>query len=62
MKGKDGDLAFTEQHRKIIFTEQDRKNQMERVMNKENKWDQITYVDVVEGPTEKVTVEEVMTA
>ena len=31
-------------------------------MNEENEWDQITAMDVVEGPIEKVTVEEVMTA
>ena len=31
-------------------------------MNEENEWDQIIDVDVVEGPIEKVTVEEVMTA
>ena len=53
MKGKGGNLAFTKQDRKI---------HSERVMNEENEWDQITDVDVVEGPIEKVTVEEVMTA
>ena len=50
-------VAFTEQDRKIISEEH-----MERVMNEENERDQITDVDIVEGPTEKVTVEEVMTA
>ena len=49
--------AFTEQDRKIIWEEH-----MERVMNEENERDQITDVDIVEGPIEKVTVEEVMTA
>ena len=31
-------------------------------MNEENEWNQITDVDAVEGPIEKVTVEEVKTA
>ena len=57
MKGKDGNLAITEQDRKIIW-----KENMERVKNEENEWDQIPDVDVVEGPVEKVTVEEVITA
>ena len=57
MKGKDGNVAFTEQNRKIIW-----KEHMERVMNEENEWDQITAMDVVERPIEEVTVEEVMTA
>ena len=57
MKRKDGNLAFTEQHRKTIG-----KGHMERVMNEENEQDQITDMDVIEGPIEKVTGEEVMTA
>ena len=48
MKGKDGNLAFTEQDRKTIW-----KEHMERVMNEANEWDQITNVDVVEGPKQK---------
>ena len=35
---------------------------MERVIIEEDEWDQITDVDVVERPIEKITVEEVMAA
>ena len=57
MKGKNGNLAFTEQDRRIIW-----KEHMDMVMNEENEWGQITDVDLVEEPIEKVTVEEVMSA
>ena len=35
---------------------------MKKIMNVENKWDQMVEVDMVEGPVEGVTDEEVMEA
>ena len=35
---------------------------MEKIMNKENEWDQIVETDVVEGPVEKVARNEVVKA
>ena len=57
IKGKDGNLAFTKRDKKIIW-----KEHIKRVMNEENEWGQITDVNVVEGPIEKVTFGQVMTA
>ena len=38
------------------------KEHMKKIMNVENKWDQMVEVDMVEGPVEGVTDEEVMEA
>ena len=57
MRGRDGRLAFSEKDRGRIWREH-----MEQIMNEENEWDQITQVDVVEGPIERVTREEVTKA
>ena len=35
---------------------------MERIMNEENEWDQTVEADVVEGPVERVSREEVVKA
>ena len=35
---------------------------MEKIMNVENEWDQMVEADMVEGPVEGVTDEEVMEA
>ena len=45
MRDKDGRLGFCETDRKNIW-----KEHMEKIMNEENSWDQITDVDMVEGP------------
>ena len=51
---------------KTKLTTEDRekvwKNHMENIMNKENEWDHMSEVDVVEGPIEKVTQDEVLKA
>ena len=35
---------------------------MEKIMNDENEWDQIMKADVVQGPFERVTREEIVEA
>ena len=55
MRRKDGGLAFSEQDRIRVW-----KHHMEEIMNVENVWDERTEVEVVEGPIEKVTCEEVV--
>ena len=35
---------------------------MEKIMNVENEWDQMAEADMVEGPVEEVTYEEVIKA
>ena len=49
---------------KLSFSEKDRgkvgKEHMERIMNEENDWDQRVDADVVEGPVERVSREEVV--
>ena len=35
---------------------------MEKIMNEENKWDQMVETDVVEGPVEKVARNEIVKA
>ena len=57
MKGKDGRLLFSEKERGRLW-----KDHMEEIMNVENIWDQMTEVDVVEGPVERVTQDEVVSA
>ena len=57
VRGSDGRLGFSEKDRGNIW-----KNHMEKIMNEENDWDQMTDVDVVEGPVEGVTREEIIKA
>ena len=57
MKDKDGRLVVREKDRGKLW-----KENMEMIMNVENGWDQMVEVDVVEGPVEGVTDEEVMEA
>ena len=55
MRGKDGRLYFSERDRGNVW-----KDHMEEIMNEENDGDHVTEADVVEGPIENVTREEVM--
>ena len=56
-KDKDGRLVVSEKDRGKLW-----KEHMEKIMNVENEWDQMVEVDMVEGPVEGVTDEEVMEA
>ena len=51
---------------RLSFGEKDRgkvwKEHMERILNEENKWDQNVKADLVEGPVERVSQEEVVKA
>ena len=51
-------------NRRLNFSEIDRgrvwKEYMERIMNEENEWDQNVQADLVEGPFERVSQEEVV--
>ena len=57
---------MTDKDRKLVVSEKDRaklwKKHMEKIMNVENEWDQMINADMVEGPVEGVTHEEVMEA
>ena len=57
MRGKDGRLSFSATDRRKSW-----KEHMEKIMNEENEWDNMTEVDVVKGPIEKVAREEVVQA
>ena len=57
MRGKDGRLGFSEKDKKRIW-----KNHMEEVTNKENDWDHVIAVSVIEGPIKNVTREEMAIA
>ena len=57
MKDKDGKLVVSEKDRGKLW-----KELMEKIMNVENEWDQMVEADMVEGPVEGVTDEEVMEA
>ena len=57
MKDKNGRLVVSEKDRGKLW-----KEHMEKIMNVENKWDQMVEVDMVEGTVEGVTDEEVMEA
>ena len=57
MKDKDGRLVVSEKDRGKLW-----KEYMEKIMNVENEWDQMVEADMVEGPVEGVTDEEVMEA
>ena len=52
-----GRLAFSEDDRKRVW-----KEHMEKIMNEENVWDQVTDADMVEGPIERITPAEVLKA
>ena len=57
MRGSDGRLNFSEKDKGRVW-----KEHMERIMNEENEWDQNVQADLVEGPVEKVSREEVVQA
>ena len=57
MKDKDGKLVVSEKDRGKLW-----KDYMEKIMNVENEWDQMAKADMVEGPVEEVTYEEVIKA
>ena len=57
MKDKDGRLVVSEKNRGKLW-----KDHMEKIMNVENEWDQMAEADMVEGPVEEVTYEEVIKA
>ena len=57
LRGGDGRLGFTGEDRAKIW-----KEHMEKIMNKENKWDRMVETDVVEGPVEKVARNEIVEA
>ena len=66
--GKDveGGICMRGSHGRLNFSEKDRgrvwKEHMERIMNEENEWDQNVQADLVEGPVERVSREEVAKA
>ena len=53
-------------HERLSFSEKDGgnvwKEHMERIMNEENEWNQTVEADLVEGPVERVSREEVVKA
>ena len=55
MKDKDGRLVVSEKNRGKLW-----KKHMEKIINVENEWDQMVEVDMVQGPVEGATDEEVM--
>ena len=57
MRGSDGRLSFSEKDRGRVW-----KEHMEKIMNEENEWDQSAEADLVEGPVEGVSREEVVKA
>ena len=57
MRASGGRLNFSEKDRGKIW-----KEHMERILNEENEWDQNVKAEMVEGPVEKVSREEVVKA
>ena len=57
MRGSDRRLNFSEEDRGRVW-----KEHMERIMNEEYKWDQNEQADLVEGPVERCSGEEVVKA
>ena len=57
MKDNDGRLVVRKKDRGKLW-----KDHMEKIMNVENEWDQMAESDMVEGPVEEVTYEEVIKA
>ena len=66
--GKDieGGGCIKDKDRRLVVSEKDRgklwKEHMEKIMNVENEWVQMAEADMVEGPVERVTDEEVIEA
>ena len=50
IRGSDGRLHFSEKDRGKVW-----KKHMEKIMNKENEWDQNVKAELVEGPAERVS-------
>ena len=67
-EGRDieGGVCMKDQHGRLVVSEKDRgklwKEHMGTIINVENEWDQMVEADIVEGPVEGVTDEEVMEA
>ena len=57
MRGSDGSLNFSEKDRGKVW-----KEHMERIMNEENEWEQNVKAELVEGPVERISWEEVVKA
>ena len=57
MKDKDGRPVVSEKDRGKLW-----KDHMEKIMNVENEWDQMAKADMLAGPVEEVTYEEVVKA
>ena len=57
LRGGDGRLDFIEKHRAKIW-----KENMEKIMNEDNKWDRMVETDLVEGPVEKMVRNEIAEA
>ena len=57
MRVSDGRLNFSEKDRGKVW-----KKYMERIMNEENEWDQNVKTELVEGPVERISREEVVKA
>ena len=55
MRGIAGRLNFSEKDRGKVW-----KEHMEKIMNEENEWDQNVKAELVEGPVERVSREEVV--
>ena len=55
MRGSEGRLSFSEKDREKVW-----KEHLERIMNEENEWDLNVEEDLVEGPVERVSREEVV--
>ena len=55
MRGSDGSLNFSEKDKGKVW-----KEHMERIMNEKNEWDQNVKAELVEGPVERVSREEVV--
>ena len=62
----DGGGCMKDKEERLVVSEKDRgklwKEHKEKTMNVENEWDQMVEVDMVEGPMEGVTDEEVIEA
>ena len=55
MRGSHGRLNYSKKDRGTVW-----KEHMERIMNKKNEWDQNVPADLVEGPVERVSQEEMV--
>ena len=57
LRGRNGWFGFIEEDRVKIW-----KEPIEKIMNEENKWEQMVETDVVQGPVKKVTSKEIVEA